>query len=228
MKQLIKDRLRRVFPILSSHHRALRTRYDAYKTLIADHSSYLYSSGWMESQKRGYPCRRDGSELPWMNHSVINFLEQRLNKELTLFEFGSGSSTPFYARFVNTVTSVECDEKWYEVISKIIPDNVKLLFKREDIDGDYCRCICEPPDKLYDVVAIDGRDRVNCLKQSIMKLSDKGVILLDDAQRERYSDGIAYAKGKGFSALDFEGLTSYGREISRTTIIYRPRNCLGI
>jgi hypothetical protein len=182
----------------------------------------------MEGLKRGYPCRRDGSELPWLNFSVISFLEKRLSKELTLFEFGSGYSTLFYARAVNKVTSIEYDENWYEIIRKKLPDNAKLIRRKKDIDGDYCRSICDQSDELYDVVVVDGRDRVNCIKQSITKLSDRGVILLDDSQREKYSDGILYAKHKGYLTLDFEGLTSSGSVMNRTTIFYRRENCLSI
>ncbi len=54
---------------------------------------FLHKSGWMESKKRNYPCRSNGNELPWMNFSVIAFLEERLNKDQSLFEFGSGYST---------------------------------------------------------------------------------------------------------------------------------------
>ncbi len=59
-------------------------------------------------------------------------------------------------------------------------------------------------------------------------LKNGGVILLDDSQREKYIDGINYAKSKGFHALDFEGLKSTGLEMDRTTILYRDNNCLGI
>jgi hypothetical protein len=228
MKQIIKICLKRSFPSLASRYRTLRLHYRAYRSLICDDVSYLNTSGWMEGLKRGYPCRRDGSELPWLNFSVISFLEKRLSKELTLFEFGSGYSTLFYARAVNKVTSIEYDENWYEIIRKKLPDNAKLIRRKKDIDGDYCRSICDQSDELYDVVVVDGRDRVNCIKQSITKLSDRGVILLDDSQREKYSDGILYAKHKGYLTLDFEGLTSSGSVMNRTTIFYRRENCLSI
>jgi hypothetical protein len=59
--------------------------YYVYKNLIIDKNSYLILTGWYESLKRGYPCNIDGAELPWMNYSIISFLEQRLNKNLSVF-----------------------------------------------------------------------------------------------------------------------------------------------
>ena len=70
--------------------------------------------------------------------------------------------------------------------------------------------------------------RVNCIKQSIKVLSERGVILLDDSQRDRYQEGINYAKENGFLTLEFESLKPAGYEIDRTTILYRKENCLEI
>jgi hypothetical protein len=199
----------------------------AFRQLILRKESYLYSTGWLESLKRDYPCRSNGSEIPWMNYSIIKFLEDRLKNYFDLFEFGSGYSTCFYAKLVRSVASVEYDESWFQNVKKNIPKNVELIYKEKDTDGEYCRTIGST-DKKYDIVIVDGRDRVNCVKQSIEVLSAKGVILLDDSHREKYVEGINYAKKRGFRTLDFEGLKPTGSGIDRTTIIYRDSNCLDI
>ena len=181
----------------------------------------------MRSLREGKPVDEVGTEIPWMNYPVIKFLGSRLRKDFQLFEYGSGYSTLFYARLVHRVTSVECDEEWFRTVRTIAPGNVSLFFEQEDINGKYCRVITWTGQK-YDVVIVDGRDRVNCIRQSIEALAAKGVILLDDSQRESYREGIAYAKEKGFRALDFEGLKPTWDEASRTTILYRHDNCLDI
>ncbi len=199
----------------------------AFKKLILRKSSYLHTSGWIESLRRGYPCDAEGLEIPWMNYPVVNILKERLNKDLSLFEFGSGYSTLFYAKLVRDVTSVEYNKDWYDFMNEKAIDNVSLLYREKDIDGSYCRTIHEA-EREYDVVVVDGRDRVNCVKQSIDKLSSKGVVLLDDSSRDRYQEGIEYAKHKGFRALDIEGLKPSGYGIDRTTLLYRNDNCLDI
>jgi len=198
-----------------------------FKRLVLRKKSYLHYTGWVESIKRGYPCGSDGSEAPWMNYPVINILKERLNGDLSLFEFGSGYSTLFYAKLVRNVISVEHDRMWLNRMEDKVPDNVSLLYKEKDIDGMYCRTITEF-NQEFDVVIVDGRDRVNCVKQAIGKLSKIGVIILDDSARMRYLEAIDHAKKKGFRALSIEGLkpTSFG--IDRTTILYRGNNCLNI
>lgn len=195
--------------------------------LLFSGRSYLHSTGWMKSLRKGKPVNRDGVEVPWMNYSVIGFLEDRLRKDFQLFEYGSGYSTSFYARLVQKVTSIEYDKEWLEVVRKTAPDNVTLIFTEADVDGQYCRVINTTAQK-YDVVIVDGRDRVNCIKQSIEALTPRGVILLDDSFREHYLEGIDYAREKGFRALDFEGLKPTFYEAGKTTLLYRRDNCFNV
>jgi hypothetical protein len=198
-----------------------------FHTVVLCKKSYLHLTGWIESLKRGYPCDQDGTEIPWMNYTVINILKERLNGDLSLFEFGSGYSTLFYAKRVHNVISIEYDKDWFNFIKERIPNNVSLIFRQKDIDGVYCRSVTEF-NQEFDVVIVDGRDRVNCVKQSISVLSCRGVILLDDSQREKYQVAIEVALGNGFKALNLEGLKPTGSGIDRTTILYREGNCLGI
>jgi len=220
MKSKAKSILGKAFPRYALYWRAFNSflRYD---------NSYLYSTGWMRSLREGKPVDKNGGDVPWMNYPVVRFLKGRLRKDFQLFEFGSGYSTSFYARLVQSVTSVEHDEEWLRVARKIAPENVTLIFKEKDINGEYCRVINSTGQK-YDVVIVDGKDRVNCIKQSIEALMSRGVIVLDDSQMEFYLEGINYAKEKGFRALDFEGLKPTGYEVDRTTILYRCDNCFGI
>ena len=199
----------------------------AFKKLIVRKESYLHTTGWIESLRRGYPCDAEGAEVPWMNYPVVNFLKERLHKDLTLFEFGSGYSTLFYAKRVRDVTSVEYNREWYDFMTEKEIDNVSLLYREKDVDGTYCRTINES-DREYDIIVVDGRDRVNCVIQGIEKLTSKGIILLDDSSRDRYTAAIEHAKTKGFRSLDIEGLKPTGYGIDRTTVLYRNDNCLGL
>lgn len=216
MNTTLKHSLTRRFPKLSACY-----------TLLAKGDSYLHSTGWIESKRRGYPCRPDGSELPWMNYAVIAFLERRLNKTLSVFEYGSGYSTLFYARRVRNVISVEYDQAWIASIGPRLPPNASVLFVPDDVDGDYCRAIARSGDS-FDVVVVDGKDRENCVKQSMQALSSRGVIVLDDSQRAKYAPAIAYAQENGYLTVDFEGLKPTESSWFRSTILYRRENCLGL
>ncbi len=195
--------------------------------LVIKKNAYLTSTGWVKSLKRGVPCRPDGSPLPWMNYAVIAFLQKRLHKGLELFEYGSGYSTMFYAGLVKSVTSVEGNAAWYETVKNKVPANAQVMFREQDKNGEYCRAITAA-DRKFDVVVVDGRDRVNCIKQSLLSLSPQGVLILDDSHRERYQEIIAEVAAQGFRVLDFEGLKPAGWWNYRTTVFYRSDNCLGI
>ena len=59
-------------------------------------------------------------------------------------------------------------------------------------------------------------------------LSARGVILLDESPRERYQEGIDFAKDRGFKTLNLEGLKATGIEVDCTTIFYSAGNCFDI
>src|ERR1700754_2095964 len=220
MKQLLRPILHKFFP-------QVLTLFHLYKHGVRDKSSYLNVTGWTRSMTEERPCQLDGSPLPWMNYPVIGLFQKRLNKEMRLFEYGSGYSTLFFSELVASVTSLEYDIEWYERISKDLPKNAKVLLVKNDVDGSYCRAIHQT-EGLFDVVVVDGRDRVNCIKQSIAKLQGHGVILLDDSQRERYQEGIDHAVREGFKRLDLEGMKPGKYGLERTTIFYRDGNCFNL
>ena len=220
IKTLIKNLWWRLFP-----QHALNRK--AYARLIQRQSSYLHVSGWMETLRTRRPVDEDGETVPWMNYPVIHFLKNRLNSTLCLFEYGSGNSTEFFAKRVSSVTSVEHDQLWFNRVAEWVPDNATVLFRTEDVDGQYCRAILETG-KSFDVVVVDGRDRDNCLLHAVKALTPRGVIVLDDSQRPEYVAAIKLMTDAGFEELQFQGLKPLGTGSDRTSIFYRHKNCLNI
>lgn len=213
-----RNKLRKFFPGVFVLGKAI--------TLAYSKRSFLVQAGYFESVRTKTPCRRDGSPIPWMNYGMVEFLEQRLHNELTLFEYGSGNSTLFFAERVRDVVSVECDEGWYGYVKDSLPANVKLMFVAADGDS-YVNAI-DDGDRSYDIVVVDAEQRVNCMINAPQRLSAQGVILLDDASRDQYGPGIADLRAAGFKQLDFNGLKPGGVNTYRTTVFYRDGNCFGI
>jgi hypothetical protein len=221
MKESLKQLLRQQFPVPLAYFRAVRG------TLFYP-DSMLRRSGWMASLQAGHPRTEDGRIIPWMNYAIIALLDERLRSDMRLFEYGSGYSTLYYADRVASVLSVEYDSAWFEDISRRVPSNAHILLRPQDVDGTYCRTITERPDARYDLIVVDGRDRVNCVIQSLPHLSDRGVLLLDDSERPRYQPAMDHAASMGFKRLDFNGIKPAGFDMVRTTLFYRADNCLGI
>jgi hypothetical protein len=108
-----------------------------------------------------------------------------------------------------------------------VPGNVDLLHVDLVPGGDYCKRAHACGEK-FDVIVIDGRDRVNCAFESLPALTDEGVIVWDNSDRERYGEGIQRLAARGFKKIEFTGMTPLQVEKSETGILYRDRNCLDI
>src|SRR5215470_6163569 len=61
--------------------------------------------------------------LPWLTYPAIRFLANRLQGR-RLFEFGSGSSTLWYADRASEVYSIENDGEWFADIQQQIAPKV--------------------------------------------------------------------------------------------------------
>jgi hypothetical protein len=58
----------------------------------------------------------NGNELPWFTYSSIIFLESIIQKQWSVFEYGSGYSTAFWNRKCQKTVSVEHDENWFDIL----------------------------------------------------------------------------------------------------------------
>jgi SAM-dependent methyltransferase len=197
------------------------------KLLSMNYSGYLKEIGWIESFKMKMPVDKDLKPIPWMTYPFIDFISDRLRPDMEIFEYGSGNSTLWFADRVKRVDAIEHDEKWYKIMKQRIPNNVNLYFIKLDYDGEYSRFPLNL-NKKYDIIIIDGRDRVNCIKISIKCLKPEGVIVLDDSERPQYLEGIRFLLNEGFRKIDFWGISPGVFYKKCTTIFYTENNCLGI
>jgi hypothetical protein len=187
----------------------------------------LDETGWLKSFNAMQSIDKSGNPIPWCSYSFIYFIEQRLSNDLSVFEFGAGNSTLWYAKRVKEVISVEHDLVWKTMLEQKVPSNSKVIFKELSYNGEYARTTTSLGRK-FDVIVVDGRDRNNCIYNSIDSLSDKGVIILDNSQRTNYNESQKFLLAKGFKRIDFTGLCPAVAHINTTTIFYRTENCLGI
>lgn len=190
-------------------------------------ASGLKDDGWFESFNTKKSIDKDGNPIPWCTYPFIKFIEPRLKKDFTVFEYGSGNSTIWYAKKVKQIISVENDEAWFKVISKILPANAKLIYIKSDIDGEYCRSVIKQNIK-FNIIIIDGRDRINSIKFSVNQLTDDGIIVFDNSQIEKYKEGLNLLNSMNFKKIDFIGSLPIVSHDNQTSIFYRDNNCLNI
>lgn len=191
------------------------------------HKGYLASIGWFTAFDQKQPLDQHGQPLPWVTYSFIDFIRPRLHKNLSIFEYGSGNSTLFYAKLVGRVVSVEHDEEWFNKIVKEKAPNAEMIFTKLEKGGEYSQKAALLGEK-FDVIFVDGRDRVNCCKNSIAALSDSGVLVLDDSEREFYQEARTFLTEKGFKEISFSGISPGMFYDKATSIFYKANNCLAI
>ena len=195
--------------------------------LFARHNGYLVDTGWINSFIKKEPVDKNNFPIPWVTYPAISFLSERLNHDLLIFEYGSGNSTLYYSKIVKKVIAVEHNKEWYERIKSKLAENSEIIFVNLDYGGVYCQTI-KSTNQKFDIIIIDAEDRVNCIKNCLNNLSENGVIILDDSEREEYGGGIAFLNQNKFKRLDFWGISAGFIHQKATTIFYRESNCLDI
>jgi len=135
-------------------------------------------------------------EIPWFSYAAIDFLKEFVQSDMTVFEYGSGGSTLFFAERAKSVVSVEDNERWFDMVSKRLQQksirNALLKFQPFDFrnpkgfeQSAYLNAI---PDGPLDIVVIDGSEewtqvRPICFEKAEAHVREGGIIVLDDSWR---------------------------------------------
>jgi len=174
--------------------------------------SILRSQGWHRSVRKKGPCDSDGNPLPWYNYPAIEWLKSRVRSTDHVFEFGAGYSTLWFSRHVAKVVSVESNEAWVNQLQKLLPPNVTLLLRPSSGDetesrgpSGYSGAIEEYPPGSFDIIAIDGAERLSCIPDSVARLKDDGIIIFDNIDRPWLQRATELLNEAGFGRLDFIG-----------------------
>lgn len=192
----------------------------------ADLYNYATVTGWAASAESRRSIGPGGEPLPWYTYPAIFFLTRRIKREMRVFEYGSGNSTLWWANRVTAVTSCEHHAGWFAEMSPKVPANVTYM-QRNLENGEYANALLETSD-VFDVIVIDGRDRVACAGAALQRLKDDGVIVWDNSNRGRYRPAYVELEKHGFRRLPFKGHGPINKQEWETSIFYRTANCFGI
>jgi hypothetical protein len=186
---------------------------------------YLAEVGWTRSVREHAIVARDGSPIPWATYPFIEFMGPRLRANFTVFEYGAGASTLFYASRVLKIVTVEHDATYAATIHAKLPANGELW--ERPLGPDYINSVAALP-VAPSIVSVDGRDRVACVAAARSYLAPGGVLVLDDSERAEYAPACDDMQAHGFKRLDFWGFAP-GITFRRcTTVFYRSENVLGL
>ena len=163
-----------------------------------------------------YKIYRSGEATPWLSPTSIEFFKEYLDGTQVGCEFGSGASTVFFSKRVKELVSIEHFKPWFDKVSaQLKADNNKVVdyrfIEKQEPDStlsseemfpeipsiesydyrkdyvNYFKALEGFDDEYFDFIIVDGRARPECVFSSIPKLKSKGLMILDNSERDRYT-----------------------------------------
>jgi len=175
-----------------------------------------YTLAFDHGQRHGSVVNAAREPIPWYTYPAIEYLSQLDARELSVFEFGAGSSSLFWAARARRVCAVDNDPAWHARIAAKRPANLEL-FLREAKDG-YLACLAEQKER-FDLIVIDGRWRRACARLAPQFLRDGGLLVLDNT--DWHPRTAADLRAAGFLQVDFSGFGPLNAYAWTTSIFLR-------
>jgi precorrin-6B methylase 2 len=176
----------------------------------------LRSLGWHESLRSKTPLDAAGGPLPWYTYPCIEWLATRLRPTDSVFEFGAGSSTLWYSQRTTRVIAVEHDQAWFERLVVETPRNAEVQLRNAHQDevgelrtksdlSEYVSSINVYPPNSFDIVVVDGMERLTCIGVAVSRLKEDGLLILDNSDRPVFHPAIEQLARDGLGRIDFHG-----------------------
>jgi len=133
-----------------------------------------------------------------MTNSEQALLKSFYQAAKSYLEFGAGGSTVFAAQYVGRIITVESSSEWLNKVAVQIPGNVRFSAHLADIGPvrdlgyplddksreqwpAYSTSVWHKPDAhACDLYLIDGRFRVCCFAESLIRAKNGAIILIHD------------------------------------------------
>jgi hypothetical protein len=150
-------------------------------------------------------------DLAWWSYAAIDAVADHLTAlrgQARVFEYGSGASTAWLGRRAGAVHSVEHDAGFHAVLHGLLPPlphvTVRLVEavrspspltqsqRRGHAGLDFTNYVAaiDGADEEFDLVVVDGRARVACVRRALPRLAADGLLVLDNANRAEYSNVV--------------------------------------
>ncbi len=192
------------------------------------YKKYLKQKGWLESRYKHKPIDHNGKPLPWFTYASIHFIKQKLYlKPMKVFEYGSGNSTLWFSSKVKSIISIENDSNFYYKMLKKFSSKNNIIYELKKLNTNYSTKILDYENE-FDIVIIDGRERVECTKNCIKALKKDGIIIFDNSDRVKYKEAYNFLSDLNFKNIEFKGHGPISHTEWQTTIYYREDNCFKI
>lgn len=138
--------------------------------------------------------------LPWLTYPALRALRGIVGSSSRIFEFGGGMSTVYFAEVLaaSEVITVEDDGEWFLETANLAP-RARVF----SVCGDeYINKIKDFPLNYFDLIVVDGTERVECFRAAEPHLKKGGHFILDDTDKDFASKGGLYVLDRLVGASD--------------------------
>ena len=165
---------------------------------------------WLQDRFSSSTAIREA--IPWISYPAVDYLRKIVKPETRVFEWGSGGSTIFFALLGARVSSMESSLSWKKIIDEGLQKQPEEVLRRIDMRFVPAE---ESPQKMqeyidevakggpWDLILVDGWERVRCIETARAHTAPGGVILLDNANLAHYKDVPQIMAG--FERIQFPG-----------------------
>lgn len=134
-------------------------------------------------------------DKPYMNDEEIFHMMKYIHRDVKMLEIGGGGSTVFLSKFVKRLVTVEHNKEWSSELWNLLGKrrrNWSIHIAEPNFPqqhpfqpaqpGQFDRYIdhISKIDEMFDVILIDGRDRVRSVHASLDKLNKNGHMIIHD------------------------------------------------
>jgi hypothetical protein len=183
-------------------------------------------STWLRGHFRSALLRKSvdagGNPIPWYTYPAIDLLSTLDFQKSRVLEFGGGQSTMWWAIRAASVTTMESDPNWYQVVASKTAAYRNVSLRLEPDPDLHAR---SPIGEQFDIVIVDGGERYLCARTAVEVLAERGMIIVDDSQGYWGPEGsypiIDLMHQHGFERIDLYGFAPGVWHTHCTSLFFR-------
>lgn len=158
----------------------------------------------------------NGSPVPLLSYSFIEYVDGLDLSGFDLLEIGGGSSTAFWATRCRSVTVLETNPEWAKAVAAKSPQAEVEVVATEQLASRIAAF-----DRAFDIIVIDpAGNRRACARAAAAKLAPGGFAVLDNS--DWYPNASAELRAAGLIEIDFHDFRPVRHFRSTTSMYLEP------
>ena len=121
---------------------------------------------------------------PLISYRAAKRLDGLLRKDWRGVEFGSGYSTPWLARRLGFLLSIEDEPNWHRRVESLLADTDPAAVRHELRTAATYADLADFPDGFFDFALVDGSQRAACVAAVVPKIRAGGWLYLDNSDKD--------------------------------------------